>query len=326
MSQTLIGVFDSKTDAQRAVDVLTQRGFTQAHIEMHAHDDYLGSGAALEGSTTGVAGEAGTGTVRAADTHDESLMTRIEHFFGRLFGSHNDYPEEVGHYSEAVRRGGTLVAVEAVDDERVESARDVLWQNGAVDIDERVARWRDTGYSGFDRTAQPFTREQAENERNAFSVVKEDLEVGKRQVNTGGVRVYSRVTETPVSESVSLREEHATIERRPVDRPATAADLKEGWTEVTNSEERAVVSKSARVVEEVVVGKEASQRTETVNETLRGTEVEVEQIPSGTTGTERTLDERRTTSTLDPAGSNRSDLPLDAETTLDPTRPPRTPL
>nr|WP_244173330.1 DUF2382 domain-containing protein [Caballeronia temeraria] len=45
-------------------------------------------------------------------------------------------------------------------------------------------------------------------------------------MQTGGVRVYSRVTETPVSESVSLREEHATIERKTVDRPATAADLK----------------------------------------------------------------------------------------------------
>jgi stress response protein YsnF len=84
------------------------------------------------------------------------------------------------------------------------------------------------------------------------------------------------VTETPVSESVNLREEHASIERRPVDRPATAADLKEGFVEIKETAEQAVVAKTARVVEEVVVGKEASSRTETVNDTVRGTDVEVE--------------------------------------------------
>ena len=55
---------------------------------------------------------------------------------------------------------------------------------------------------------------------------REDLAVGKREVQTGGVRVYSRATASPVSETVNLREEHASVERRPVDRPATADDLK----------------------------------------------------------------------------------------------------
>ncbi|SAL89031.1 hypothetical protein AWB74_08871 [Caballeronia arvi] len=100
--------------------------------------------------------------------------------------------------------------------------------------------------------------------------------VGKREVHTGGVRVYSRVTETPVSESVNLREERATIERRAVNRPATAADLREGSVEIRETQEQPVVAKTARVVEEVVVGKEASTRTETVNDTVRSTEVDVE--------------------------------------------------
>ncbi|MFM0624631.1 YsnF/AvaK domain-containing protein [Paraburkholderia xenovorans] len=95
-------------------------------------------------------------------------------------------------------------------------------------------------------------------------------------MSTGRVRVYSRVTETPVSENVNLREEHATIERRAVDRPATEADLREGSVEIGETAEEAIVGKTARVVEEVIVGKESSQRTETVNATVRGTEVEVE--------------------------------------------------
>ena len=79
-------------------------------------------------------------------------------------------------------------------------------------------------------------------------------------------------------ESVNLREEHATIDRRAVDRPATAADLKEGFVEVQETAEEPVVAITARVVEEVIVGKESSNRTETVNDTVRGTDVEVKRV------------------------------------------------
>ena len=51
-----------------------------------------------------------------------------------------------------------------------------------------------------------------------------------------------------------------------------------------------VIAKEARVVEEVVVGKTATDRVETVTDTVRRTDVEVEEIPgttttTGTTGT-----------------------------------------
>jgi stress response protein YsnF len=86
---------------------------------------------------------------------------------------------------------------------------------------------------------------------------------------------------------VTLREECATIERHPVDRIATAEDLKAASVEVRETAERAVVAKTAHVIEEVTVGKEASERSETINETLKGTEVEVERVdtpPSGLPG------------------------------------------
>src|SRR5712671_2779741 len=89
-------------------------------------------------------------------------------------------------------------------------------------------------------------------------VVQEELQVGKRAINVGGLRVIKRMSETPVSEIVKLREERATIERRPVDRDATEADFEnfeEGTIEVREMSEQAVVGKTARVVEEVVVGK-----------------------------------------------------------------------
>ena len=111
-------------------------------------------------------------------------------------------------------------------------------------------------------------------------VVEEELRVGKREVEKGGVRITSKVTETPVEEEVRLREERINVERRPVDRPVTSSDnaFQMGAIEVTESAEEAVVAKSARVVEEVVVNKDVQERTETVRDTLHRTDVDVEQV------------------------------------------------
>ena len=96
----------------------------------------------------------------------------------------------------------------------------------------------------------------------------------------GGVRVFSHVTERPVEETVQLHEEHVNVERHAVNRPVTAADaaFKEESFELRETAEEAVIAKQARVVEEVVVGKTATDRTETVRDTVRRTDVEVEQL------------------------------------------------
>ena len=125
------------------------------------------------------------------------------------------------------------------------------------------------------------TRELREGE-TSVPVVEEELKVGKRQVETGGVRVQTTTQEKPVEEQVTLREEHVRVDRRPVDRPATAADMQQGLRqdtmEVTARSEEAVVQKEARVVEEVVLNKDATERTETVRDTVRRTDVDVEKI------------------------------------------------
>jgi uncharacterized protein (TIGR02271 family) len=115
----------------------------------------------------------------------------------------------------------------------------------------------------------------------AIPVVEEQLRVGKREVQSGGVHVESRVVARPVEENVTLREEHVHVERRPVDRPANPEDLssfREGSFDVVERAEQAVVAKTARVVEEVVIGKEATQRTERVADTVRHTEVQVRDL------------------------------------------------
>jgi len=124
----------------------------------------------------------------------------------------------------------------------------------------------------------------------SIPIVEERLTVGKREVNRGRVRVRSYVVETPVQEQVSLRQEHVEVERRTVDRPVTAADqalFQERTIEATESSEEAVVAKEARVVEELVVRKDAEERTQTVQDKVRRTEVEIEdeRRTAGTTGT-----------------------------------------
>ena len=109
-------------------------------------------------------------------------------------------------------------------------------------------------------------------------VIKEELQVGKREVETGRIRLRSRIVETPVQEDISLREERVQVERIPVDRPANAADIKEESIELTETAEVPVVSKEARVVEEVSLDKDVREEEQTVTDTVRNTEVDIEDI------------------------------------------------
>jgi uncharacterized protein (TIGR02271 family) len=114
-------------------------------------------------------------------------------------------------------------------------------------------------------------------------IVEEELQVEKRQVQHGSVRVSRYVTEIPVEEKVQLRQENLKVDRRPADRPASDADFesfKEGTLELVETSEQVVVSKRARVVEEIVIAKEVSHRTETVRDKVRRMNVQVEKLGS----------------------------------------------
>lgn len=111
-------------------------------------------------------------------------------------------------------------------------------------------------------------------------IVEETLDVGKRQVELGKVRVRTRVVSEPVREDVTLREEHVRVERRPADERLTTAQadtlLKNDSVELTETGERLVVDKHAEVTGEVLIGKDVDTRTERVEGVVRHTEVEVE--------------------------------------------------
>ena len=168
-------------------------------------------------------------------------------------------------------------------DDDADKAVDILDNANSVDIDGKANDWKASGWAGAPvaatgMTAKPMAADRATGRNEEMiPVVEETLRVGKREVERGGVRVRSYIVETPVSEQVTLRDEHVSVERRPVTGGTVPADaFRERTIEMTETDEEAVVGKEARVVEEVYLKKTADNRTETVTDTVRRTEVEVD--------------------------------------------------
>jgi len=297
MAKTLVALYDTFADAERVVQELIADGFARSDIHM-----------ALD-------------RIKSHTAHASSVEWDSAYEGANLIETLADLgvPYDEAHaYAEGVRRGGALVVVESSDD-RAERGMEILRRLHPVDIHERTAQWRQEGWTGYDANAltstptsrtAPTTRRAQEQARAttrvadtgarprciegqeeiAIPVVEEDIAIDKREVERGHVRIYSRVTEQPVEESVRLREEKVTVERRPVNRPATDADVAAAGKEVielTETAEEPVVSKRARVVEEVVVQKEVTEHTETVRGTERHTDVDVQREPETATETRR---------------------------------------
>jgi len=278
MAHTVIGIFDNASEAQQAVDQLVSQGFSRSSIDLST-----GMSPTATGSDELIpdrhVNRSGTRTEEIIDD-TKDVGSGIGGFFSSLFGS--DDEEETKKYSTVGDRG-SIVTVHADTDALAEQAADILDEAGAVDVNERAAEY---GYVSTAPTARidtttPVTETGSDQ---SIKVIEENLEVGKRTVETGGVRLRSRIVAKPVEESIRLREERVTVSRTPVNRAATAADLtafQESEISLTEHAEVPVVSKTANVVEEISVGKAVTEREEVIRDTVRKTEVDVENL--GTT-------------------------------------------
>lgn len=217
--------------------------------------------------------------------------------------------EDRHSYDEGIKRGGFLLCAEVDGDEDADRIVQALEETSSVDLDRREESWRSEGWTpyagsgagGFGNS-QPQAAQSGSptgggvEQEERIPVIEEELRVGKREVERGGARVRSYIREEPVHEQVTLREEHVQVERRPVDQAAgtaatggfgTAVDadmLQERTVEMREMAEEAVVQKVANVREEVVVTKTAEQRTEQIDDTVRRTEVEVDEGKSDSSG------------------------------------------
>ncbi len=256
MSKTVVGLFSTMGQAQQAKQALVSKGYQEQSIHVIAQN---GGQAGSRTSTAGAIGE------------------KIGGYFRSLTGG-----DEASHqqYTGGVAAGGAVVSA-AVPDEKASEAAMLLKQQGASDLEGGAAQG---GYSGEATQSTGGTM---------IPIVEEQLVVGKREVDHGGVRVFSHVIEVPVEAQVLLREEHINVERHAVNRPATEADFQSAngpAIELTAMAEEAVIGKSSRVVEEVRVGKQSSEHAESIHDTVRKTEGDVEQM-----GTASGIGERTTT-------------------------------
>jgi len=272
-NRTLTAFFDQKDDASLAVQRLQDLGIPETSIR------FLG----------------GQGGEYKEKGFWESL--------GDMF-----FPEEDREtYGEGLRRGGYLVTVTGLAPTLFNEAADILDDEGTVDLEERSTEWRSEGWTGGtgDVTATqksalteaPSSRpiggdpqvgqqtgttqsgaSEIDTNDEAIPIVEERLRVGKRDTNLGRVRVRSYLVEEPAEEQVTLHQERVRVERRSVDKELTGREdaFQDRVIEAEEHAEEAVVSKEARVKEEITLRKEAEERTETVSDTVRHTEVEVE--------------------------------------------------
>jgi len=361
MAQTVIGMFESSSKAQEAIQELVESGITRDRID-------------LSGGNTSGSSYSSTSSTDTSEHHESG----ISKFFKSLFG--DDDNDDADKYTRVASRTQSIVTVHAETRDEAERAADILDDNGAVDVDEHAAQMgysttgnysgtgtgstaaaatgvtgvgattgvtgledtgttdytdrtglgntgtdynrsgvgntagtdytdtttvggtdtgrtdlsgtADTDYTNTNRTGLRTTGDTdytdsdlrnttSDDETRKIPIIEENLEVGKREVRTGGVRLRSRIIERPVEESLRLREERVNVERNPVDRPATDADLsnfQERNIEMVERAEVPVVNKEARVVEEVSIAKDVEERTETVKDTVRKTEVDVENL------------------------------------------------
>jgi uncharacterized protein (TIGR02271 family) len=128
-----------------------------------------------------------------------------------------------------------------------------------------------------DSGAQETTDRARGDERRKVQLKEERINVGKREVEAGGVRLRKVVRTEVVNQPIELKREEIVVERVPVSEGATADDdFSEDEIYVPLRREEAVVNKEARVREEVRVGKREERETQTVSETIRKEDVEIE--------------------------------------------------
>ena len=266
--QTIAAAYDSRTHAQAAINALKMAGFHGADISVL--DKQLAPNEAI---WTGK----GAG-----------LWQRI---FGRDVLQH-----EAAVYNQAVEGGGAVVSVR-VPEYEVAHATGILDLHHPIDVRDRALTTGVVPAARVEATiastaAVPLPARQeiavtpklAEAHEQVLRLAEEQLQVGKRMLETGKTRVRRYVTERDVSADVTLHEEHAEVVRRAIkDRKYLGnVDWADKEIEVIETAEQALVSKTAKVVEEIGLKKVGSDHVQTLHEKVRRQQVEVERLgPDG---------------------------------------------
>lgn len=254
---TLVAVYSSRADAERARDRLTQSGIPADRIRMS------------EGSQL----------PQAPQTAPERRGR--EGFWDWLFGT--DVPEhDRSWYQMNLREGRTAISVLLDNEAERDRIAQMLEEFHPIDFDRTAAVAGQTAMpgAGLGTVAAGERTAVGGQEEQVIPVVKEELDIGKR-ASERRYRIHTYVVERPIEEAITLRDERVVIEHRPVGHAHAGGQAEmptEREYEVIERHEEPVVEKRARTQEEVVVRKEANERTETVRDTVRETKVDVDKV------------------------------------------------
>ena len=299
---TIAAYFEDSNDARKAVDALQDAGFTSAHL-----------GIAHRGQYTGESTTRGTTTSHGTDHNGPSTWNKIKSWFSgeepepyaneraqddfsrrevtstttdSLYGDYD--------YDETSDLGGSFTAMEIPQDRaRYFSHRLERSGNGAVvtvqagarrdEAEEILSRYN--GDFGADAAAYDYSEQTGEytggNARSAetqnIQLLGEVLRVHKERVDRGEVRIRKEVVTENQNVQVPVQREELVIERRAVGENTPASgSIGEKEIRVPLSEERATVSKTPVVREEVKVGKKPVEEIRDLNTDVQHEELVVD--------------------------------------------------
>lgn len=274
--EKIVTLFDSAMQAEAAKRNLAKAGFPDRDISLISGDRLQSEGKAI----------------------------RHPSIWQRLFGDTVD-KDQADVYSKAMDKGGVVLTLRT-EEKDLARAMTILHSHDSVDMPERMKSTltdsserelmtgeREEPMVGRDREFAGETNDRLneryeepvrtsltgdETEDEILRLAEEQIEVGKRLVSEGSTRVRRYTVTDQVSEDVSLHEQHADVFRRAINEPAWLGevDWSEKTVEIAESHEQPVINKTARVKEEVVVRTDANERTETVNDTVRRQEVDID--------------------------------------------------
>jgi uncharacterized protein (TIGR02271 family) len=290
MAKTIVGLYDDHQEAKRAHETLIDHDFDRHKV--HIIDESAGNKEDIvkrlldSGVSEGDAQSYAEGVVRGGtlvlvktdEDHVNEAVSLMNQFRPVDLDRRLEQWKSEGWRSSTVGRTGdrqtSILGGEGVSGQRTQ--------------DEDVLMGRSKESSSFgspmsesERSASKQTGLGAKGQEEKFQVIEEEMRVGKSEVESGGVRAKTHVTEEPVSEKVTLREEKVNVERRPVDRDVSGFEgeaFKEEDIEFKEYREEPIVEKRARVIEEIVLTRDVSEHTETIEGTVRRQDVDIEHL------------------------------------------------
>lgn len=204
-TKTIVGVFNTVEEANRAVQQLESRGVSRGEISIVANKNAAGYdsiderdkasnivadagiGAAIGGVGGLLLSAAGAltipviGPILAAGPIAAALTgAGVGAAAGGLIGALTESgipEEEAKYYAEGVRRGDVLVTVRA-SDVQADFVCDILDGNNAIDVNDRVQNWRSRGWSGWSDTNTPYSNDDLRSERGYYKSPSSSGSVG----------------------------------------------------------------------------------------------------------------------------------------------------